>query len=119
MTAKEMIDEIVALPVEDRIAVAETVLRSLNVPDSEHDTEWAAVVNRRLRDIREERESGLGTEFATDIFRSIDRAIAFPTGWSEIVPGIRRCQTQMIGLWRQRSSWATCPRISVVPFGMI
>ena len=45
-------------------------------------------------DFYEERESGLGTDFATDIFGAIDRAIAFPTGWSEIAPGIRRCQTQ-------------------------
>ncbi len=62
MTAKEMINEIVALPVEDRIAVAETVLRSLNAPDSEHDTEWAAVANRRLRDIREGRVESVSLE---------------------------------------------------------
>ena len=42
-------------PVEERIAVAETIMRSLNAPDSEHDTEWAAVANRRLSDIREGR----------------------------------------------------------------
>jgi len=70
MTAKEMINEIVALPVEDRIAVAETVLRSLNVPDSEHDTEWAAVANRRLRDFREGRVESVSLE---DVKNSVAR----------------------------------------------
>ncbi len=54
MTAKEMISEIEALPVEDRITVAEMVLRSLNVPDREVDREWTAVANRRLIDIRKQ-----------------------------------------------------------------
>lgn len=54
MNAKEMINEIEALPVEDRIIVAEMALRSLNVPDRERDMEWATVANRRLSDIREQ-----------------------------------------------------------------
>jgi putative addiction module component (TIGR02574 family) len=70
MTAKEMINEIEALPVEDRIAVAETVLRSLNVPESEHDTEWAAVANRRLHDLREGRVEPVSLE---DVKKSIAR----------------------------------------------
>lgn len=70
MTAKEMINEIEALPVEDRIAVAESVLRSLNVPESEHDTEWAAVANRRLHDLREGRVESVSLE---DVKKSIAR----------------------------------------------
>jgi len=42
----------------------------------------------------EERELGLGVDFAADAFEAIDRAVAFPDGWTEIAPGIRRCQTQ-------------------------
>jgi len=45
-------------------------------------------------DFYEEREIGLGVEFASDVFDAIDRAVSYPRGWSEIAPGIRRCQTQ-------------------------
>jgi toxin ParE1/3/4 len=45
-------------------------------------------------DFYEEREIGLGVEFASDVFEAIDRAIMYPRGWSGIAPGIRRCQTQ-------------------------
>ena len=31
----------------------------------------------------EERETGLGADFAADVFEAIDRAGAFPDGWTE------------------------------------
>ena len=46
------------------------VLRSLNVPDSEHDTEWAAVANRRLHDLREGRVESVSLE---DVKNSVAR----------------------------------------------
>ena len=55
MTFKKLIDEIAALPVEDRIVVAESILQSLNVPNADYDLAWAKTAQRRRRDLNEGR----------------------------------------------------------------
>lgn len=52
MKTKELIDEAVSLPVEERALVIDSLLRSLNQPESEIDRKWAAVAQRRLTEIR-------------------------------------------------------------------
>lgn len=52
MTTKELIAEAVSLPVEERAMVADSILRSLNVPESDIDRKWAAVAQRRLAELR-------------------------------------------------------------------
>ena len=52
MTTKELIEAVVSLPVEERALVADSVLRSLNAPDSEIDRKWAQVAQRRLAELR-------------------------------------------------------------------
>lgn len=52
MTMKELIEEVVSLPVEERAIVAESILRSLNPPESDIDREWAQVAERRLAELR-------------------------------------------------------------------
>ena len=49
---KELIEEVVSLPVEERAIVAESILRSLNPPESEIDRQWAQVAQRRLAELR-------------------------------------------------------------------
>jgi len=49
---KELIEEVVSLPVEERAIVAESILRSLNPPESDIDREWAQVAERRLAELR-------------------------------------------------------------------
>jgi hypothetical protein len=48
MTTKELIEAVVSLPVEERAIVADSILRSLNAPESEIDRKWAQVAQRRL-----------------------------------------------------------------------
>ncbi|MDR8389933.1 addiction module protein [Aliifodinibius sp. S!AR15-10] len=48
MKTKELIEEISSLPVEDRVLVADSVLRSLNPPEAEIDKKWAKVAQKRL-----------------------------------------------------------------------
>jgi putative addiction module component (TIGR02574 family) len=52
MTTKQLIDEAVSLPVEERAFVVDSLLRSLNQPESEIDKQWAAEANRRLAELR-------------------------------------------------------------------
>lgn len=52
MNIKELIDQAEALPVEERALVVDSLLRSLNPPESRIDEKWAAVARKRLEDIR-------------------------------------------------------------------
>ena len=52
MPIKDLINEAMSLPVEDRAILADTILKSLNSPDSEMDRKWVAVAKRRLAELR-------------------------------------------------------------------
>ena len=42
-------------------------------------------------DYYDEREQGLGYDFAVEVFAAIERAAAYPEMWPLAHPGIRRC----------------------------
>jgi putative addiction module component (TIGR02574 family) len=52
MNTKKLIDEAVALPVEERALVVDSLLRSLNQPESGIDEKWIQVTRRRLAEMR-------------------------------------------------------------------
>ncbi|MEN6575396.1 MAG: addiction module protein [Phycisphaerales bacterium] len=52
MTTKELIEEVASLPVEERAIVADSILRSLNPPESDIDRKWVQVAQRRLEELR-------------------------------------------------------------------
>ena len=49
---KEIIKEAEALPVEERVMVVDSLLRTLNRPNAEIDRKWIAAVKRRLTELR-------------------------------------------------------------------
>ena len=55
MTTREIIEQIAALPVEERAAVADGILQTLNTPDPEIDSKWLAEVPRRLKEVQDGR----------------------------------------------------------------
>ena len=52
MNAKELIREAVSLPVEERALVVDSLLRSINQPESAIDKKWAEAARRRLAELR-------------------------------------------------------------------
>jgi len=52
MKTQHLINEALSLPVEKRTLVVDSLLRSLNHPESAIDKEWAAVAQRRLSEIK-------------------------------------------------------------------
>jgi len=52
---KKIIDEVLSLPVEERAHIADSLLRSLNVPDPAIDKKWVEVAKQRLEELRSEK----------------------------------------------------------------
>ena len=52
MSTKELIEQAMALPVEERALVVDSLLRSLNPPQADVDAQWAAEARRRLAELR-------------------------------------------------------------------
>jgi putative addiction module component (TIGR02574 family) len=52
MKTKKLIEEALSLPVEERALIADSLLKSLNMPDTTIDAKWAEVAKRRLQELR-------------------------------------------------------------------
>lgn len=62
MDKQTLIDEAISLPVEDRVLVVDSILRSLNPTDAKIDREWAKVARQRLEDLRSGNVSAVPAE---------------------------------------------------------
>lgn len=52
MTTKRIIEEALSLPVEERALIADSLLRSLNMPSADIDAKWTETAKRRLEELR-------------------------------------------------------------------
>ena len=52
MNAKQLIDEAVSLPVEERTLVVDSLLKSFNLTSAHFDEQWLTVARTRLREMR-------------------------------------------------------------------
>ncbi|MDD4967645.1 addiction module protein [Halothiobacillus sp.] len=68
MNTKQLIDEAVSLPVEERALVVDSLLRSLNQPESEIDKKWAQEAKRRLNELRSGQVEAIPGE---EVFRKV------------------------------------------------
>ncbi|MCC5844917.1 MAG: addiction module protein [Verrucomicrobia bacterium] len=62
-----------SLPVEERMLVVDSLLRTLNPPDPEIDQQWAVVAKRRLEELHSGRVSAVPGE---EVFENIRRRFA-------------------------------------------
>lgn len=68
MKTKDIITEALSLPMDQRAMVADSLLKSLNPPESEIDKKWAAVAKRRLSELRSGQVNALD---GNDVFSKI------------------------------------------------
>ena len=52
MKTKDLIAEAVDLPIEERAMVVDSILKSLNPPESDIDKKWVTVAKQRLKELR-------------------------------------------------------------------
>lgn len=52
MNAKQLIDEAVSLPVEERALVVDSLLKSFSLSSADIDEQWLAVARNRLKEMR-------------------------------------------------------------------
>lgn len=72
-STKKIIDDAVLLPVEERVLVVDSLLRSLNQPQSEIDRQWAEVAQSRLQELR---SSAVAPVSGQDVFARINARFA-------------------------------------------
>ena len=68
MNTKDIISEAISLPVEERAFVVDSLLKSLNPPESEIDKKWADVAKRRLEELR---SGEIGAVPGEEVFKRI------------------------------------------------
>jgi len=52
MEIKKLIEEALSLPVEERALIADSLWRSLNLPNADIDAKWTEVAKKRLQELR-------------------------------------------------------------------
>ena len=52
MKTKDLIAEAISLPIEERAIVVDSILKSLNPPDTIIDRKWAKIAKKRFSELR-------------------------------------------------------------------
>ena len=72
MKTKKLIEEALALPVEERALIADSLLRSLNMPSPAIEAKWAEVAKRRLQELRSGKVQAIpGDEVFSEILKRL------------------------------------------------
>lgn len=74
MNTKELIAEAISLPVEERALMVDSLLKSLNLPETDIDKRWVSLAQRRLNDLRSRRvEAVAGEKVFEKIWRRLEQ----------------------------------------------
>lgn len=91
MSTREILQEALSLPVEERVQIADSLLRSLNTPISAIDEQWLEVAVRRLQEIRSGKVEPIAGDrvFAEILERFLSMTYLFhPEAKQELMDGI-------------------------------
>ena len=73
MDTQTLIDEVIALPVEQRSQVVELILASLNPPNSDIDAQWIKVAKKRLAEMEYDKSQSINSdEVFAKIFKRLE-----------------------------------------------
>jgi putative addiction module component (TIGR02574 family) len=73
MDTQTLIDEVIALPVEQRSQVVESILASLNQPNSDIDKQWIKVAKKRLAEMESDKSQTINSdEVFAKIFKRLE-----------------------------------------------
>jgi putative addiction module component (TIGR02574 family) len=67
---KKLIDEALSLPAEERAIIADSLLKSINMPETEIDKQWTAVAKKRLNELLSGEVEAIPSD---DVFEKIDK----------------------------------------------
>lgn len=70
MNTQEIIGEATSLPVEERAIIVDSLLRSLNQPESEIDAQWINIAQKRLLELQ---TKAVNTIPGEEVFKKIWR----------------------------------------------
>ena len=59
MKTKDLITEVIDLPIEERAMIVDSILKSLNPTQADIDKKWAEVAKRRLKELRSGEVKGI------------------------------------------------------------
>lgn len=74
MNTQELIAEAVALPVEERALMVDSLLKSLNLPEADIEKKWASLAKRRLDELRSGHVQAIaGDDVFTKIWQRLEK----------------------------------------------
>jgi len=74
VNTQELIAEAISLPIEERALMIDSILKSLNLPETEIDEKWATLAERRLDDLRSGRVEAIpGNEVFNKIWQRLNK----------------------------------------------
>ena len=68
MNTRDLIDEAYSLPVEERVRLVDSLLQSLNKPETELGKKWTAVARGRLRELR---DGSVEAKAGKEVFKNV------------------------------------------------
>ena len=70
LSTKELISQATSLPVEERVLIIDSLLKTINMPHEEIDRKWIIVAKQRLEELRSGVVTGIPGE---EVFKKVQQ----------------------------------------------